>query len=546
MANTIKIKTGSGSDPSASDLAVGELALRTDNGKLFSKDAGGSVIELGGGSVSDGSITSAKIANGAIVNVDVNSSAAIAGSKISPDFGSQDIVTTGNLDLSDSTGSGNNRIKLGTSDDLQLLHNSTDSIIDNATGNLFIRSASLHLQALNAEDMIVCEANGTVQLLHNNNLKFQTNSNGCRFVGMLAGIDDEKVALGTNNDLQIFHESSSNKSIIVETGSGSLDIRASSVQLQNAGGTENLAIFTSDGSCKLKHNNVDALETEAEGIKVFDDDTSVHIEMNTSTGVAGFLYGASNNNIGLLTRTGNYAIRGVEGGTTELYHNGNDVLATTADGAILSGASDIAHSSADNLQIGTGSGTNGMTIYSGSSNAGTIYFADGNSGTAQYAGFIEYNHNQNFLYFGTGGATAAYFDNSQHFVPNVDSTHDIGLTGKRWRNVFADTLYGDGSNITNLPSSSDNTKLPLSGGELTGDLITHQVRPDGNGNRELGTSSFRWQNIYTSDLDLSNEGGANDVDMTWGSFTIQEGHHDLFLINKRTNKKYKFNLTEVT
>ena len=37
MANTIKLKRGSGSDPSASDLAVGELAIRTDLGKIFTK-----------------------------------------------------------------------------------------------------------------------------------------------------------------------------------------------------------------------------------------------------------------------------------------------------------------------------------------------------------------------------------------------------------------------------------------------------------------------------------------------------------------------------
>ena len=37
MSNTIKLKTGSGSDPSASDLVLGELAIRTDSGKIFLK-----------------------------------------------------------------------------------------------------------------------------------------------------------------------------------------------------------------------------------------------------------------------------------------------------------------------------------------------------------------------------------------------------------------------------------------------------------------------------------------------------------------------------
>ena len=51
MANTIKLKRGSGSDPTASDLAVGEVALRTDTALLFTKNDGGSVVPIG---ISDG------------------------------------------------------------------------------------------------------------------------------------------------------------------------------------------------------------------------------------------------------------------------------------------------------------------------------------------------------------------------------------------------------------------------------------------------------------------------------------------------------------
>ena len=71
-------------------------------------------------------------------------------------------------------------------------------------------------------------------------------------------------------------------------------------------------------------------------------------------------------------------------------------------------------------------------------------------------------------------------------------------------------------------------------------------RPYVNNQYNLGTSSYRWANIYTYDLNLSNKGSKNDVDGTWGDFTIQEGESDLFLINRRNGKKYKFNLTEVS
>ena len=70
--------------------------------------------------------------------------------------------------------------------------------------------------------------------------------------------------------------------------------------------------------------------------------------------------------------------------------------------------------------------------------------------------------------------------------------------------------------------------------------------PSANNTYDLGSNNNRWRNVYTNDLNLSNEGGeGNDVDGTTGNYTIQEGESDLFLINKRNGKKYKFNLTEV-
>jgi len=69
--------------------------------------------------------------------------------------------------------------------------------------------------------------------------------------------------------------------------------------------------------------------------------------------------------------------------------------------------------------------------------------------------------------------------------------------------------------------------------------------PGSSNTYDLGGSSNRWRNVYTNDLNLSNEGSSNDVDGTWGDYTIQEGESDLFLLNRRNGKKYKFNVTEV-
>ena len=51
------------------------------------------------------------------------------------------------------------------------------------------------------------------------------------------------------------------------------------------------------------------------------------------------------------------------------------------------------------------------------------------------------------------------------------------------------------------------------------------------------------QDINLSNLDAESP---NEADGTRGSWTIQEGADDLFLINRVNGKKYKFNLSEVS
>ena len=48
MANVIKQKRGT-SDPGASDLVVGELAINTTDGGVFTRTDGGAVVEIGAG-----------------------------------------------------------------------------------------------------------------------------------------------------------------------------------------------------------------------------------------------------------------------------------------------------------------------------------------------------------------------------------------------------------------------------------------------------------------------------------------------------------------
>ena len=88
-----------------------------------------------------------------------------------------------------------------------------------------------------------------------------------------------------------------------------------------------------------------------------------------------------------------------------------------------------------------------------------------------------------------------------------------------------------------LESPTINATITIvSSARVSGNLI-----PSANTTWDLGSPTARWNNIYTGDLHLSNEGrSGNLVDGTKGNWTVQEGETDLYLINNITGKKYRF------
>ena len=81
----------------------------------------------------------------------------------------------------------------------------------------------------------------------------------------------------------------------------------------------------------------------------------------------------------------------------------------------------------------------------------------------------------------------------------------------------------------------------------SGIKVTGSILPDGDDTRDIGSSSLAWANVYTKDLHLNNttKEVGNEVDGTKGSWVIQEGASDLYIINRLSGKKYKFKLEEI-
>ena len=72
------------------------------------------------------------------------------------------------------------------------------------------------------------------------------------------------------------------------------------------------------------------------------------------------------------------------------------------------------YAGASQLVVGKGVGDQGITIYAGSSDLSRLHFADGTSGNAEYAGFIAYDHDNEFLQIGAGadGGTDIILNNN--------------------------------------------------------------------------------------------------------------------------------------
>ena len=89
--SNFQISGGAGGVIVANSISQGDIGINAiGQGELQQNSVGNSEMQ-------DDAITSAEISNGSILDVDINASANIAGTKINADFGSQDVLTNGNF-----------------------------------------------------------------------------------------------------------------------------------------------------------------------------------------------------------------------------------------------------------------------------------------------------------------------------------------------------------------------------------------------------------------------------------------------------------------
>jgi len=153
-----------------------------------------------------------------------------------------------------------------------------------------------------------------------------------------------------------------------------------------------------------------------------------------------------------------------------------------------------------------------------------------------------------------------YDDLNQVIIPETitaASSNEMDITFSSGKSGYAN--FSIGSGIPNISAENAGKVLKVRYGgqgvewsptsnDVSGSMsVSGSITPTIDNFHNLGSATHRWANLHTGDIQLSNEGSeGNEVDGTTGSWTIQEGEDDLYLLNRKNGKKYKFKLEEIT
>ena len=316
------------------------------------------------------------------------------------------------------------KIQLGTGNDLQLWHTGSDSIIkDNGTGSLKILSDSFAIQNVaGTQNGFIYTQGGSVALYNNNNLKFETTSNGVQVssgatdahLTIRGGATDGRATLtfisddaAANSDTWRLHNDANNDFYLQNYSAGSWG-----TNLKTLGG----------GAVELYHNGLKKFQTDSGGVVI----------QSSEGGEAWIQYnadeaddhndiwrgGASTNGDWFLQ---NYAgsawetnIKALGNGAVELYHDNNKVAETIVDGLRITAASNDAE-----LQIRSRNqdGATLIRFIADDGDDNNDYWrirADGGGNALGIQNFADGAWESNVVCRESGG-TELYYDNSKKF-----------------------------------------------------------------------------------------------------------------------------------
>lgn len=165
MPTALQFRRGTTAQHSTFTGAIGELTVDTEKNTVVVHDgstAGGHSLVVGGTTVS-------------LPNLTVTGDLTVQGTTVTIDS-----ATAQTVDLGD-----NDKIRLGTGNDLEIYHDGSDSYVDDTgTGALILRgNSNVTIGKYTGETMGFFETDGAVSLYHDNSIKIATSATGVDITG---------------------------------------------------------------------------------------------------------------------------------------------------------------------------------------------------------------------------------------------------------------------------------------------------------------------------------------------------------------------------
>jgi|TARA_A100001391_G_scaffold9013_1_gene5748 hypothetical protein len=600
--NNLEIFHESSSNTNEIIAADGDIHIQADNFQLISDDSGGRAIFL------DNSSGHLELGFDGNHCVQINGSQTefIKDVKFDGGTAGRDILfdrSDNQLEFADDAAA-----TFGTDDDLKITHSGSNGNITNATGDLVIRTLGtnaddifidskddINIRVHDTDDAITCVGDGAVTLFHNNSAKFATSSSGGTLTGTL-------VADGFTGPL------TGNVTGNASGSSGSCTGNAATATAletaRNIGGVSfdgtgniNLPGVNTSGNQDTSGNaaTATALETARTIAGVsFDGTANISLNNNAITNGAGYIT-ATLTNEQVQDIVGGMLSSNTETGITVTYQDGDGTIDFVVASQTDNNFTDADHSKLDGIASGATNVTNNNQLTNGAGYITTVSNSDVASNAQISLSKLETITSNRIVGNDSGNAapkelTAAEVrsilnvaDGATNVTNNNQLTNGAGYITSSSAGIPAsggtftgDVTFDGGANACKIAGDSD---IRLNNGAWTGDYAcklqhhsnylyiqggtngilwrssggTNRLHlnssghliPQANNTYDLGSSSNRFQNIYTNDLNLSNEGGSNNVDGTWGDWTLQEGEDKIFMLNNRNGKKYAINLTEI-
>ncbi len=467
-------------------------------------------------------------------------------------------VATGLLTFTDNT-----KATFGTGDDLQMWADGSNSYIQHsgdgdlfvqATGddeNLWLRAKDdVSIQTNDNENAAIFTKNGAVTLYWDGDPKFETNSTGTKTTGghiMTNGgtitggdisfADNSKAKFGDDNDLEVFHNNARAK---IQNNTGELRICSDVIELKNYDDDTNYLSFASGGNATFETGTAGTLKVKgtSNGTNVNTGDAGTYLQLqNLSTNANTFttIQGVDGSGQG----TSQIAFVNLVDGTNQ----GQMVFSTRPANGTMTSALTINSTqnasfagkvgigaSADSSKLlsvnESSSGTNVVSFVNGSDAGYGTYIAGGTD--ANYALKIaNYAGTEAFKVLGDGTATFA----GQLTIPSKASTYE-GIT--------LSTPNGDGSGEFHIgvheAGTSNGRSIVFKRGGADGcdtesvrigndgtTTFSGVVKPNDNGQRDLGSGSNKWHTVHTRFVKIGSSTGdgiqfsAYDEDTTDGN-----------------------------